>query len=172
MKKFIVATLALGLVCVFSPSAMADSFGYQASGSIVAASPALGANTTGFSSGISALPGDGRFLFDNLVNPGKFGDRTSDADVLVEIRGHELNLLSSHLGGYRAAERGNGNFYLADGVSYHSGNEITKGNSELAAETSTLAATPEPGSLLLLGTGLLCMAFFLFRKSAKHSTES
>jgi hypothetical protein len=172
MRNLIVASLALGAVCAFIPSALADSFGYQASGSIVAAGSTFGANSAGFNPGISTLSKDGGIPFANPFNPGKFGDGSSAvADAFVEIRGNQLNLLSSQFGGYKTAGRGNGPSYYAGG-SFSVGNEISIGNSELAAETATLAATPEPGSLLLLGTGLLCMALFLFRKSAKDSTES
>jgi hypothetical protein len=37
---------------------------------------------------------------------------------------------------------------------------------------TTLAETPEPGSLFLLGTGLLGLALALFWKSANGSTGS
>jgi hypothetical protein len=169
MKKFIVASLALGAIFAFMPSVLADSFGYQASGSIVAANSAFDARPIDFAKGgaESSVFGDG----DSSVF-GASHRALATADVLVDIRGNEINLLSGHFGGYKAEGRGNGHVFFANAGSDRVGNEISKGNSELTAETATLAATPEPGSLLLLGTGLLCLAFFLFRKSAKQATES
>jgi hypothetical protein len=214
MKKFIAVSLALGVAFALTPFAWADSFGFQASGSIVAANSAFGASPTGLAkggaessafvpsgepgslgarrgafaafgysareavnagvaTGTSALSGDGGFLFENLFYPGNLGIGTSTtADVLVDTGGHELNLLSGHFDGYKTGGRGNEHFYFADGGSYRVSNENSKGNSKLDAATATLAATPEPGSLVLLGTGLLCLALFLFRKSGKHTTES
>jgi hypothetical protein len=93
--------------------------------------------------------------------------------VLVDISGDELSLLS---GGFSARDKagtaGNGSFYFADKGNYHANNEITKGANELVATAITLTETPEPGSLFLLGTGLLLLALVLFWKSAKRPTGS
>ncbi len=116
MRNRIVASLALGAVCAFMPSASADSFGYQSSGSIVAAGSTFGASSAGFNPGTSTLSKDGGIPFANLFNPGKSGDGSSTtADAFVEIRGNQLNLLSNQLGGYKTAGRGNGPSYYAGG---------------------------------------------------------
>jgi hypothetical protein len=129
---------------------------------------------TGFGSNSPALSGDGGFIFDNLLYPGNSGNRIQDSgSILVDVSGYELNLFSRSFGGSSGTSAaGSGHFSFADKGGYHVNSGIPKGKSELATATATLAQTPEPGSLFLLGTGLLFLALILFRRGAKRPTGS
>jgi hypothetical protein len=114
------------------------------------------------------LSRDGGFLLDNLLSPGDSENGMQDRDgVLVDISGSQLSLLSGGVGGVH--DQGSGHFYFADNGSYHANEEIPKGKIEPLESRSALTEAPEPGSLLLLGTGLFCMALILFRQAAKQS---
>ncbi|HEV2487235.1 MAG TPA: PEP-CTERM sorting domain-containing protein [Terracidiphilus sp.] len=126
---------------------------------------------TGYDANSLLLSRDGGFLLDNLLYPGDSGNGMQDRDdVLVDISGYQLSLFSGAVGGINA--QGSGHFYFADNGSYHANKETPKGKIELVGSRVTLTEAPEPGSLFLLGTGLLCMALVLFRRAAKRSTGS
>jgi len=119
-------------------------------------------------------PGYGGFPFDNLQNPSDSGMGILDGgDVIVDISNDKLSLLPGKSSGRRGKNLAeSGRFYIADRGTYRANTENSRGNVGLSATAMTLAQTPEPGSLFLLGTGLLCMALALFWKSAKRSTRS
>jgi hypothetical protein len=94
--------------------------------------------------------------------------------VLVDVTGYQLNLFSGSFGGGNGTNAaGTKHPSSASKSGYHAGNGVAKDIAARVPASSTLAETPEPGSLFLLGTGLLCMALVLFRKAAKEpSNES
>jgi hypothetical protein len=115
----------------------------------------FGSNSSNFTTS-----SDGGFLFDNLLYPSNSGNGILDwGGLLVDDNGYELNLFSGSQG---AGSPGDLYFYFADDGSYHSNNRIP--NAVNGPADATLVATPEPGSLLLLGSGLLGLAFVVFRK--------
>ena len=93
--------------------------------------------------------------------------------ALVDLSGSEVNLLlGAFNGGESKSAPAAGGFNFGDKGPSRVNDGLSRATSELAAGAATLAATPEPGSLFLLGTGLLCMALVLFRKGGKRPSES
>lgn len=98
----------------------------------------------------------GGFYFDNLLNPtGASTPGLLDwGGLLLEVPGLNFNANSANAYLFNLFES-NGNWYWADNGSYHWDDEIS--------------VTPEPGSLLLLGTGLLILAVVVFRTGKQRS---
>jgi hypothetical protein len=202
MKNAVAVALAMGVALVSIPSALADSFGYKASGSNVVANLNTNPSHTGFGTGVAdngavterngsqvkpgrggrdannagsiVLTGDGGVSLDRLLNSGKSStERVGKGDAAADAGSNELSLLSGGLGVRKEiGAPGSGHFYFADKGSSHANPGVPKGAISQASTVVALAETPEPGSLFLLGTGLLCMALALFWKSAKRPAES
>jgi hypothetical protein len=106
---------------------------------------------------------NGSFQYDNVLYANLTGNRILDWEGLlfsIDNGSYELNIFSDST--YDAA----GYFYWADNGSYYSDNSITIDPSgSLIAAPGDLTTAPEPGSLLLLGTGLLDLAAVIFLKA-------
>jgi hypothetical protein len=202
MKNALVASLALGTALVLIPNALADSFSSKTSGSNVVANLNIDSSHAGIGTGVSengtlterngaqfksalvgrnanttnshALVGDGGLSLDNLLNSGNSWNGNSDrGDGVAEVSSNELSVMSGGKGGRREmAIAGLGRFSFVGKGSNRANAVIPKGTIKEASTVVALAETPEPGSLFLLGTGLLCMALALFWRSARRSTES
>jgi hypothetical protein len=104
----------------------------------------------------------GSFQYDNVLYTNQTGNGILDWDgVLFSVGSYVLNIFSDSDNGDA------GYFYFADNGNYQVNTPITDGNGG-PAPTDPVAA-PEPGSLFLLGTGLLSFAFVLYRRAAKPS---
>jgi hypothetical protein len=201
MRRVSWAIAALATMLAFVPSsALCDSFGYKISSPKIGADTNFGAGRSKVPGGIaesgifassevsgnsgSSLGGafgrgaadrqiDGAFFFDNLLQSENSqaggGGKTG---ALVDLNGRDVVLLSGYFGG--GASRGDkgGQFVYADKGNYQVSNELQKGNGAARNSATALTVTPEPGSLFLLGTGLLGLALVLFWKAAKRSAGS
>jgi len=118
--------------------------------------------------------GDGGSPFDNLLIQGSSSNGVLNENrALAENRGNELNLLASGFSRSSGINSASGTHIdFAENGSSRASSKIPKGRGNLVATALTLTETPEPGSLFLLGTGLLFLALALFWKSAKRTTGS
>jgi hypothetical protein len=120
---------------------------------------------------------DGQFLFDNLLYPENAqtgtGSGILDAGgILIKLDGgYELNLFSGSFG--EGAPANPNAFYFADNGVYHSNNNpiLIDSNDSNAPAPDDLTEAPEPGSLFLFGSGLLCLAFVLYRRNVKRPSR-
>jgi hypothetical protein len=178
MKKFAFALLAMATALAITPSAMADSIGvtsvngdvkFSATG-ITVASPSTGiiekgnGSTTGMFAG---LAGDTVTLA-----PFKFNSTADGVEAWDDIGANVSFTISTLTLDYAVAGLGflvNGTGVIDDkgdliDVSYvaEGGKSGTSFSYGINASTPPI---PEPSSLLLLGTGLLGLAFVAFRKA-------
>lgn len=187
MKHVPLALLAMATALALAPAALADSITYNwvfssttsdatkfidGSGTITANS--VNGQITGITGtindtidgltvpidGLLTEPGDtftflgGTYTYDDLLTGGALGSSSDNAGVYFGIDGDgDSVLLSSdvvHI------------FFPASGSN-------SAGADTRSITTEDISSTPEPGSLVLLGTGLLGMAGLLHRRTRRTS---
>jgi hypothetical protein len=172
MKKFSIAMLALAAAIAVAPAANADTLSYSFVGSGLDANIyfnynattgqilgvtgtvfAAGADITSPTTNISLVP-DPSFPTPIVVGDAEFDNLLSPSSpfildfwgVLIDANGVDINIFSN-----------DGTYQWLDNASYPNGSNLS--------EPLTATETPEPGTLLLLGTGILGMALLVFRKA-------
>jgi len=182
MRKLSIGMLALGAAVALAPNAFADSFSFSVNGSGLSGGGTL--ITTSLGGGLEAITG-GTITLNGLTativpDPVLGGLNSFGAGWNYQGTGPSYNFLYDNIlpadtAGGILFQLSNGELieiWSIDGVVYWNG--VVDGSwifSDYADSpfgdpiTMDISATPEPGTLLLLGTGLLGLAFVTFRKS-------
>jgi len=193
MKKISIAIFALAIATAMTPSAFADTFLFSFSsvtnntmpsvfgGGLISASATVGGMAGEYTLSSAVL--NGAVLGEEVVSPYSFtsgfvtaigpgaedfftasSNDLNSTGVYIEINPSEV---------FHFYYNGNATYSDTAVLGSISGNVFTPnsvggiaGTFSIVDTTAPLdTVTPEPGSLMLLGTGLLGMAFLLFRKS-------
>jgi hypothetical protein len=174
----VVASLAMSCALAITPFAVVDSFGFSGIGNHsipnfrnISSVPTLKAvikpstNSDGGQAGLDKGASE--------ATSSSSGSHSQATKTPVEAGSNEPYLMAENSGdndGLRSALSKRPPVLEKSG--YHANNNFPKGAIGLAGIVTMLVDTPEPGSLFLLGTGLLGLALALFWKSAKNTTRS
>jgi hypothetical protein len=122
----------------------------------------IGLESSSYNASSLTLSSNGLFVFDNLFYPAGNASVTNWGGTpggLLDLGGMLFEIAGGNLVNIWGDGAGLG--YTVDGSSLTSG-YLDNGSNGASVN---FAATPEPSSLMLLGTGLFALAFVVFRKA-------
>jgi len=181
MKKFAIAILAMATALAIAPAALADQIAVAAGNGVSYSATGGVTAGTGTVSGTPNTTGAFAVLIGDAVNFYAWGPSTTGVAFTTDggLATFTIDTISlfnvisvNSLGGTSLSAAGTGMFD-DDGMNYpvdwtSSGNTVN-GSSYGFSMTADTTVTPEPSSLLLLGTGFLGLAFVVFRKAKPSS---
>jgi hypothetical protein len=116
------------------------------------------------------LADNGEFLFDNLLYPALPGNEVLDWGGVVFAPNNGSYYLNLFGGAFGSGAPDDTSFYFADNGNYHYNDPVVDTKNP-NAPPPVFTPVPEPGTLFLLGTGLLGLAIIVFRKAGTKPAQ-
>jgi hypothetical protein len=187
VTKFFLALLALAAALAIAPAALADSFNYTFTDGSITANGSLSATEIGNTGVYNVTAGTINVNFGSGVMTGVLDPNPSSPNPYTPPCGYCGTIDDLLYPTNNSPQEGNSpggllldvdgllftvngmygytNIWGGDNNGYGTNYSISGGWDAYGGGTFEVTPTPEPGSLLLLGTGLLGLAFVAFRKA-------